>query len=112
MSRFLRNILCIAGICSLFTAFAQERSEEAPSKKRYRAYLVSNAHFDTQWRWDVQRSIDEFLLNTLDQNFSLLEAYPDYIFNFEGAVKYAWAKEYYPDRFERLKNMYPMAAGI
>ena len=104
MSRFLRNILCIAGICSLFTAFAQERSEEAPSKKRYRAYIVSNAHFDTQWRWDVQRSIDEFLLNTLDQNFSLLEAYPDYIFNFEGAVKYAWAKEYYPDRFERLKK--------
>ena len=104
MTRHLRNILCLAGICFLSTVSAQERGEEATSGKRYRAYLVSNAHFDTQWRWDVQRSIDEFLLNTLDQNFSLLEAYPDYIFNFEGAVKYAWAKEYYPDRFERLKK--------
>lgn len=24
-----------------------------------KAYLVSNAHFDSQWNWDVQRSIRE-----------------------------------------------------
>ena len=94
---------CCAAAVMLFAGTAQQAQGQAPAKK-YRAYLVSNAHFDTQWRWDVQRSIDEFLLNTLDQNFQLLEDYPGYLFNFEGAVKYAWAKEYYPERYERLKK--------
>ena len=67
-------------------------------------YMVGNAHFDTQWRWTVQQSIDEYLHNTLVQNFALFEEYPDYVFSFEGAVKYRWAKEYYPELFEKLKE--------
>jgi len=67
-------------------------------------YMVSNAHFDTQWRWTVQTSINEYLHNTLVQNFALLDEYPDYKFSFEGAVKYAWAKEYYPELYEKLKG--------
>ncbi|GHT77673.1 alpha-mannosidase [Bacteroidia bacterium] len=69
-----------------------------------KAYMVSNAHFDTQWLWTVQTSIDEYLYRTLTQNFWLIDHYPDYVFNFEGAVKYAWAKEYYPAEFQRLKE--------
>ena len=99
----LKPLLCAAAVL-LFAGTAQAQGQTPPAGKKYRAYLVSNAHFDTQWRWDVQRSIDEFLLNTLDQNFRLLEDYPDYLINFEGAVKYAWAKEYYPERYERLKK--------
>lgn len=30
--------------------------------------------------------------------------YPDYIFNFEGAVKYSWMKEYYSIQYEELKR--------
>ncbi len=75
-----------------WTAFAQEK-----------AYLVSNAHFDSQWNWDVQRSINEYIPKTLDQNLFLLANYPDYVFNFEGGVKYAWMKEYYPHQYELIK---------
>lgn len=78
-------------------AFA-EKPEEKPT-----VYMVANAHFDTQWRWTAQTSINEYVHNTLVQNFALLEEYPDYIFNFEGAIKYRWAKEYYPDLYEKLK---------
>ncbi|MBQ0077163.1 MAG: alpha-mannosidase [Bacteroidales bacterium] len=67
-------------------------------------YMVGNAHFDTQWRWAATESVDVFLHNTLVQNFALFEKYPEYVFNFEGAVKYAWAKEYYPDLYEKLKG--------
>lgn len=74
------------------------------AQKKYKAYLVSNAHFDTQWSWDVQRSINEYLRNTMDQNFVLFEKYPDYIFNFEGGIKYSWMKEYYPERYNRVKE--------
>ncbi|MDR1681905.1 MAG: discoidin domain-containing protein [Candidatus Symbiothrix sp.] len=67
-------------------------------------YMVSNAHFDTQWDWDVQTSIDQYVKNTLEGNFNLFEKYPNYVFNFEGAIKYKFAKEYYPDLYERLKG--------
>ena len=73
-------------------------------KKTMKAYLVSDAHLDTQWNWDVQATIKSHIWNTMVQNFRLFEEYPDYIFNFEGAVKYAWMKEYYPLQYEQLKK--------
>jgi len=69
-----------------------------------KAYLVSNAHFDSQWNWDVQTSIRDYVSKTLNQNLFLLKRYPDYIFNFEGGIKYSWMKEYYPEQFEKVKE--------
>ncbi len=74
------------------------------SAQQKKAYLVSDAHLDTQWNWDVQATIRSHIWNTMVQNFRLFEQYPDYIFNFEGAVKYAWMKEYYPLQYEQLKK--------
>ncbi|MDX9918787.1 MAG: glycoside hydrolase family 38 C-terminal domain-containing protein [Paludibacter sp.] len=67
-------------------------------------YMIANAHFDTQWDWDVQTSIDQYVKNTLVDNFNLFEKYPNYVFNFEGAIKYKFAKEYYPELYEKLKG--------
>lgn len=67
-------------------------------------YAVSDAHLDTQWNWDVQTTIRDYIRKTLDQNLFLLDHYPDYIFNFEGGIKYAWMKEYYPEQYERMKD--------
>lgn len=78
-------------------------SAQNPEKK-YKVYMVSNSHLDTQWRWDVKATINDYLYNTAVQNLALLEKYPHYIFNFEGAVKYEWLKEYYPQLFERIKK--------
>lgn len=77
-----------------------------PDKEKYppTVYMVANAHFDTQWRWDAKQSIGEFIPNTLYQNFYLFETYPEYLFNFEGAIKYSWMKEYYPEQFKRVKK--------
>ena len=49
----------------------------AVAQKPYKVYMVSNAHFDSQWNWDVQRSISEYIPKTLDQNLLLLSKYPD-----------------------------------
>ena len=92
----MRRILVIA-VCMM--AAVSVTAQEKPV-----VYMVPNAHMDTQWRWDFQRTIGEFIPNTLLQNFSLFEQYPDYIFNFEGADKYDWVKEYYPDLFEKLRG--------
>lgn len=92
--KFRRYIFLILFFATLPVAAQQ------PTK----AYIVPNAHLDTQWRWTVQTTIDEFLYNTLMQNFKYFETVDGYVFNFEGAVKYSWMKEYYPDLFEKLKG--------
>lgn len=67
------------------------------------AYMVSDAHLDTQWNWDIQTTIADYIPKTIRQNLHLLATYPDYIFNFEGAQKYAWMKEYYPREYAEMK---------
>lgn len=67
-------------------------------------YVVATSHLDTQWRWTVQDTIDDFLPDTMRGNFALIEKYPGYNFSFEGAFHYMLMKEYYPADFERLKG--------
>ena len=77
------------------------------SKKKL--YTVANAHLDTQWNWTIQDTIRDCVKNTLEKNFELLDKYPNYRMNFEGAFRYKLAKEYYPDLYEKLKGY--VAAG-
>lgn len=72
--------------------------------KKMTAYMVADAHLDTQWNWDIQTTIKRYVWKTMTQNLHLLKTYPNYVFNFEGAVKYAWMKEYYPAEYEQVKK--------
>lgn len=74
------------------------------ANKKKKLYAVSNAHLDTQWNWTIQDTIRDCVKNTLVQNFELFKKYPHYRMNFEGAFRYALAKEYYPDLYEELKT--------
>ena len=67
-------------------------------------FFISDSHLDTQWNWDVKTTIREYVKNTLVDNMALMDKYPDFQFNYEGAIKYMWMKEYYPQDFERLKQ--------
>lgn len=98
-------IVLLAGISSLFSSEAEEKGQ-IPVRK---AYMVANAHFDTQWRWTIRESISEFIPNTIHQNLWLIDQYPDYVFNLEGAVKYSLMKEYYPMFFGKVSDA--VAAG-
>ena len=91
-------------VLALFLAGSPSDTSAQDSGKKYKVYMVSNSHLDTQWRWDVKATIDDYLYNTAVQNLALLEKYPHYVFNFEGAVKYEWIKEYYPHLFERIRK--------
>lgn len=73
--------------------------------EKKKVYAVATAHLDTVWRWNLATTIKEYLPNTLEQNFNLIEKYPNYRFNFEGAFRYALAEEYYPKHFEYLKGL-------
>lgn len=78
-------------------------AQNSVQAQKPKAYMVSDAHLDTQWNWDIQTTIKDYVWNTISQNLFLLKQYPEYIFNFEGGVKYAWMKEYYPREYELMK---------
>jgi alpha-mannosidase len=67
-------------------------------------YVVGYAHLDTEWRWEYPQVIDEYIRKTMEDNFTLIDKYPHYIFNFSGANRYRFMKEYFPADFARLKK--------
>ena len=70
-----------------------------------KAYVVANAHLDTVWRWTLSKTIKEFIPDTLTKNFELINKYPHYRFNFEGAYRYELIEEFYPLAFEKVKEL-------
>ena len=72
--------------------------------EKKKAYVVATAHLDTVWRWELAKTIEEFIPDTLAKNFELLEKYPNYRFNFEGAYRYEIIEQYYPRAFEIIKE--------
>ena len=67
-------------------------------------YVVGYAHLDTEWRWEYPQVIDEYLPKTMEDNFALFEKYPHYTFNFSGANRYRFMKEYFPADFAKVKT--------
>ena len=98
----LRSILI--GMSILYSIATLGLAQNNELKKKCKAYVVSTAHFDTQWNWDIKESIGDNLPHTMYQNFWLFEHFPNYIFNFEGGQKYAWMKEYYPRDYARIQD--------
>jgi alpha-mannosidase len=80
-----------------------KKAAAANLSRRPTLYVVGYAHLDTEWRWEYPQVINEFLAHTLHDNFALFEKYPHYIFNFSGANRYRFMKEYYPADFAKLK---------
>ena len=82
-----RFMLALAALCfAAGGASAQQTDGKSVAPKTYKAYMVSDAHLDTQWNWDVQTTIREYIPRTLFQNLYLMERFPDYRFSFEGRV--------------------------
>ncbi len=67
-------------------------------------YTVGYAHLDTEWRWDYEETINVCIKNTLNDNFQRLEKYKPYVFTFSGARRYKFMKEYYPEKYEKVKK--------
>ena len=90
-----RNIFAVLLLCSAGLLPAQD-------EKTF--FLISNTHLDTQWNWDVKTTISQYVKNTLVDNVALMAKYPEFRLNYEGAIKYMWMKEYYPQEFEQMKQ--------
>lgn len=73
--------------------------------EKKKVYAVATAHLDTVWRWKLAKTIEEYIPDTIAKNLDLIEKYPQYRFNFEGAFRYELIEEYYPRHFEIIKDL-------
>lgn len=69
-----------------------------------KVHTIATAHLDTSWLWTFEQTIDEYIPDTLKRNFTFLEKYPQYKFNFEGSYRYELIKEYYPEEYKKIKK--------
>jgi alpha-mannosidase len=91
----------------LATSLTGARAQEAQKpdlSTQPTLYVVGYAHLDTEWRWEYPQVIDEYIKKTMEDNFALFEKYPHYIFNFSGANRYRFMKEYYPADFAKVQH--------
>lgn len=102
----MRKLLSIV-ILSIFMtgALLQAQSTVEPADSSNPELLVvGTAHLDSQWRWTIRESINDYIPSTFIGNFKLMDLYPDYVFSFEGAFHYMLMKEYYPEGYKRLQH--------
>src|SRR5271167_4287209 len=78
--------------------------EKPDLSKQPTLYVVGYAHLDTEWRWEYPQVINEYIRKTMEDNFVLIDKYPHYVFNFSGANRYRFMKEYFPADYARLKK--------
>lgn len=97
----MKHSIVLYGLLSLALAMPNPTSGQADQKT---LFFISNSHLDSQWNWDVKTTINEYVRNTMEQNFTRLDKYPNLTFNFEGAIRYMWMKEYYPEQYAKLKT--------
>ncbi|MBR3967154.1 MAG: alpha-mannosidase [Clostridia bacterium] len=107
ISTLLAIVMLFSASSSFMTVFAEDNVKKI--------YTVAGAHLDTTWLWNLETTVNQFLRNTLTGgeesatkshvgNFYLMDKYPEYKFNFEGAYRYELIEEYFPEEWEKLKE--------
>ena len=108
--RWIKTLVCIVLLLIFSSRIIAQPEAKYPVPVKYDLstdpvlYTVGYAHLDTQWRWDYPETISKFLKSTLDDNFAFFDKYKEYVFTFSGARRYRMMKEYYPERYEKLKK--------
>ena len=100
--RKVRQLLVL--VATLLASGAVPVASQQPITHKPVLYVIGTSHLDSQWNWTVQDTIREFVPNTFFENFQRIEKYPDYNFNYEGAIHYMWFKEYHPDAWPTLQK--------
>ena len=104
MKKLIYLVLLVFILPQLIKAQTLQKKENYDISKDRLLYTVGYAHLDTEWNWDYPTTINEYILNTMVENFRLFEKYPDYQFNFTGSRRYTMMKEYYPELFKKVQE--------
>jgi len=94
----------IAACMAIFAESFAQTADHPDLTKQPTLYVVGYAHLDTEWRWEYPQVINEYIRKTMEDNFKLFDKYPHYVFNFSGANRYRFMKEYFPADYAKLKK--------
>ena len=105
MRRYVAFFSSILFILAISLSGARAQSAQKPDlSTQPTLYVVGYAHLDTEWRWEYPQVINEYIKKTMEENFALFQKYPHYVFNFSGANRYRFMKEYYPADFAQVQH--------
>src|SRR5216684_1295930 len=105
MRQCCTTLVALSLTCLILLCAASAQTAEKPDLNRQPTlYVVGYAHLDTEWRWEYPQVINEYIWKTMEDNFKLFEKYPHYVFNFSGANRYRFMKEYFPADFAKVKK--------
>ena len=101
MKRSLRITLVCSALTALILAFPAAAYN--PVKEQV-VYEIADSHLDDQWQWTLDKTLNQYIPDTYNQNFALLEKYPEYKFNWEEAWRYWIIKTKYPAAWNSIKT--------
>src|SRR5205823_12690002 len=92
-------------LCALCSSVVNQATAFDPTRDKV-LYAVGYGHLDDQWNWTIQETINNFIPDSLHQNFAFFTNanYTNYTFSFEEALRYQFIREYYPADFLTLSN--------
>ncbi|NDJ86647.1 MAG: alpha-mannosidase [Chloroflexi bacterium] len=67
-------------------------------------HLVCTAHLDPVWMWGWEEGARE-AISTFRTAADLLDAFPEFVFNHNESLLYAWVEEYDPFLFARIQRL-------
>ena len=102
MKKLIFMMFLVAMSPQILKAQSIQKPEPYDITKDRLLYTIGYAHLDTEWNWDYPTTINEYIKNTMVENFHLFEKYPDYVFNFTGSRRYNMMKEYYPELYKKV----------
>jgi len=72
--------------------------------KNHEIYVAPNSHIDTAWGWPVEETARDVIPETYNRALNALRYSSDYKFSTSASQHYQWAKEYYPEMYEEIKD--------
>lgn len=84
-------------LCAFFDTFKADENREPALT------LSGHAHIDVAWLWSLENTRRK-VGRTFATALRLMDEFPEYVFTQSQPQLYAWAKERYPELYERIKT--------
>jgi alpha-mannosidase len=111
-----RYAMLLGGLSEAIDLFADDPANASRCRQHIRPLLeapasasaptinaVGHAHIDTAWLWPVRETIRK-TARTFATQLLLLDEYPDYVFGASQPQLYAFARQHYPQLYEKVKR--------
>ena len=102
---FMLAAIMAASAMTQAMAVREDPPSNAQIDSSWTMYLVPNAHIDTAWQWPFEDTARDVISDTFNRAVTNLKSNENYKFTMSASKHYEWAKEYYPDMYEDVKEL-------